>query len=349
MKTSIHRLPRKYVTGLSLIELMISIALGLIILSAVVGVFVNASAARNELERTSRQIENGRYAVEVLSDDVRLSGFFGELGAGVLALPGAVPDPCTTTTANMSASMALHVQGYDDGAGVPGTCPLTNLKLNTDILVVRRAKTCVAGVAGCEAEQNNKPYVQVTLCDSEAVTPYVMGLSGVTPFPLRKRDCATAAGMREYLTHIYYVSTDNGSGQNVPTLKRLQLQAGNPPAFEDRPLVEGIELFQVEYGIDTDGDGNPDVYTADPLNHTYGGCPAPCAVNNWANVVTVSFHVLARNIDASPGYLDTKTYNLGRDAAGAIVTVGPFNNGYRRHAYAGLVRAVNPAGRRDTP
>ena len=52
---------RRHQSGLSLIELMVSVTLGLLILSGVLVVFVNASAARNEVERTSRQIENGRF------------------------------------------------------------------------------------------------------------------------------------------------------------------------------------------------------------------------------------------------------------------------------------------------
>ena len=62
--------------GISLVELMVSITLGLMILSGVLVVFVNTSAARNEVEKTSRQIENGRYASEVLSEDLRLAGFY---------------------------------------------------------------------------------------------------------------------------------------------------------------------------------------------------------------------------------------------------------------------------------
>ncbi|MBM3343261.1 MAG: prepilin-type N-terminal cleavage/methylation domain-containing protein [Betaproteobacteria bacterium] len=41
--------------GFSLIELMVAIALGLLILAALTTVFVNASATRSEIDRTSRQ------------------------------------------------------------------------------------------------------------------------------------------------------------------------------------------------------------------------------------------------------------------------------------------------------
>jgi type IV pilus assembly protein PilW len=107
----------------------------------------------------------------------------------------------------------------------------------------------------------------------------------------------------------------------------------------ETPLVEGIEYLNVIYGIDADGDGLPETYSADP-----GTDP-----NVWTNVMTAQIFVLARNVDVSPGYSDTKTYTMGINAAGAPIILGPFSDGYRRHVYTSVVRITNPAGRRDTP
>ena len=156
------RVPR--IAGFSLIELMISITLGLMLLSGVALIFANSSSARNEVERTSQQIENGRYAAEVLSDDLRLAGYYGELNVGSLAAPGALPvDQCSLTATDWNAWMPLHVQGYDGGAGFDQTtCLLSNLKPDTDILLIRRVRTCLAGAADCEAAASGMPYVQVS-------------------------------------------------------------------------------------------------------------------------------------------------------------------------------------------
>ncbi len=333
---------KRGMAGLSLIEMLISMALGLVILAAVVNLFVNTSASRSEIERTSRQIENGRYAVDLLTSDLRLAGFYGELDVGTVALPGALPDPCATSVATLLAAIPMHIQGYNNGTGVPGCVPAT--KANTDVVVVRRTRGCVAGVAGCAAAVGGAPYMQVSLCDSEApTTPYVLGLQGTATFNLRIRDCTTAAGMRQYLEHIYFVSTDNGAGQNVPTLKRMEFTGGG---FTETPLVEGIEFFKVNYGIDTNGDGVVDVEHADPASYVCAGCTA---ITNWNNVITAQIYVLARNIEPSPGYNDGKTYQLGITAAGTPFTVGPFNDGFRRHVYTSTIRLVNQAGRRDTP
>jgi type IV pilus assembly protein PilW len=128
----------------------------------------------------------------------------------------------------------------------------------------------------------------------------------------------------------------------MPTLKRRDFTGAG---FVDTPLVEGIQELNIEYGIDTDGDGLPDVYTANPTTYACGTCSA---VANWMNVMTARIYLLSRNVDPSVNYTDAKTYTLGVDAAGAPVTFTPGDN-YHRHVYTGLVRIVNPAQRRETP
>lgn len=333
--------------GFSIIELMIAITLGLIILGGLAALFANASAARNELERNSRQIENGRFAIELLGDDLRIAGFYGELNVRSLGAATVMPDPCSLVPADWSSAIPLHVFGYDNGVGAPACIP-ANLKPNTDILVVRRVATCEAGVAGCAALAAGAPYIQTSRCsDQIAVTPYRLGLHGSTTWDMMKKNCSAGVTttQRLYVVHIYYIATDNGNGSPVPTLTRLDF---NGAAFATLPMVEGIEEFQVEYGIDTDGDGSPEGYGADPNTFTIAGCTTCSAIENWNNVMTVRINLLARNIDQSPRYTDTKTYTIGRDAAGADYTVTP-GGAFRRHAYTGLVRVVNAAERRDTP
>jgi type IV pilus assembly protein PilW len=315
--------------GLTLVELMVSITLGLMILSGVLTVFFNASAARNEVERTSRQIENGRHAVQLAT----------------LAVPGGLPaDPCSLAAADWEAWLPLHVFGFDNAGFASANCAFPNRKAGTDVLVVRRARTCLAGVGGCDPVAAGLPYLQVSLCATEA-TSYKVGLEGGATFDLKRKDCVGAAEMRQYYTHIYFINADNGVGGAVPTLMRLELTGAGWTVV---PLVEGIEEFQVEYGLDSDGDGAPDAYVANPSDYPKGACAGACPVNNWTNVVTTRFHVLARNLDASPEYVDVKTYELGADENGNPVTVAP-GGSYRRHVYGSLVRIANAAGRRDTP
>lgn len=333
--------------GTSLVELMVGIALGLIILAALAVLFANTSASRRELEDASRQIENGRFAMDALSDDLRLAGFEGELSVLTLPAPAAIPDPCSVAAADWAAALPVGVQGYDNGAGAP-TCLPGTVKPGTDILVVRRAASCEAGISGCPATVASQAYLQVARCGTQVASvanSYRVGLFGTATFDRQLRDCATNANLRQYIVRIYFISTDNGQGSPIPTLKRMEL-AGT--GFTEVPLVEGIEQLNLEYGIDTDADGQTNGYTADPNLYAPAGCTTCNPLNNWMNVVAVRINLLARNVDPTPGYTNTKTYTLGLDAANAPITVTP-NDNYRRHAYTTVVRLVNASQRRETP
>ncbi len=349
--------------GLSLVEFMISIAIGLIILAGVTTIFVTNNKTRQELETTSRQIENGRYAMQLLTEDLQMAGFLGPYVPPTTA-PGltSLPDPCAADLATIDGARLLHIQGYDNPASstISGLSCLSDVKSGTDILVVRRAGTCVVGAAGCDAFLNGAPHLQVSGCstDTAPASPYVPTGQTTQPYylfttaaspPLRKVSCAAGAtaDVRRYRTHIYFVANNNIGSDGIPTLKRAELGAnasGSGSAMTIVPLVDGIENVQFEYGIDTNGDGAPDLYTSDPSS--YGGCSGSACVQNWWNVMAVKVSLLARNTRSTPGFIDSKTYALGLDASGNPYTVTPGGN-YKRHEYSSTARLANPAGRRQ--
>jgi type IV pilus assembly protein PilW len=342
-----RRRPRRGTQGFSLVELMIAMAIGLIVLGAMVAVFANTSASRQEMERSARQIENGRYAMQVLSDDIRMSGFYGELDVKHFTstyLGANADSPCWNGDITvLKASMSNPLMVYDQGVGVP-PCGAASRVANTDVIVVRRASGCVAGIGTCPTAVPPQPYLQVAMCATEVAdtlsdNQFRLGLMGTATFDRHERDCATVAGLRQYFIRFYYISDNNGRGVSIPTLKRLDF---NGTSYDDVPLVEGIENVNYEFGIDTDGDGAPDVFMADPTG--YKGTTN----ESYANIVAVRITLIARSIDPTPNYVDKKTYTLGLDAAGGPVLYTP-NDAYRRHVYTSLVRITNVAERRDVP
>ncbi|HEY0569143.1 MAG TPA: PilW family protein, partial [Xanthobacteraceae bacterium] len=231
--------------------------------------------------------------------------------------------------------------------GAPLAC-LSDVKANTDVVVVRRVSTCISGTAACPAVAG-APYFQASLCNSAtqlgsaSVTDQYRLDSNAASLDRQKRDCATLAVSRQYLTRVYFIAQNSEPGDGIPTLKRAEIGAGG--VFAIVPLAEGIEDLQLEHGIDTDNDGMPNVLTADPTS--YAGCVGAACVTNWSNVVSVKVNILARSTTPSNGFTDTKSYVLGLQANGTANTVGPFNNPYRRHVFQSEVRLNNPAGRRE--
>src|SRR5450759_3134856 len=81
--------------GMTLVEWMVSITIGLILLAGLTALIAQQSSTQAELEKSSRQIENGRYAMQLLQDDIQLAGYYGEYSAAAtLALPASLPNPC---------------------------------------------------------------------------------------------------------------------------------------------------------------------------------------------------------------------------------------------------------------
>ena len=333
--------------GLSLIELMISITIGLLILVALSTLFINQSKARVELDKSNRMIDNGRYALELLSDNLRLAGYYGEFSptSGVPAVPATLPDPCSTLASDMAAALQLAVQTYD--AATPTSsissppCGLTytagsnlTVKPGSDILVIRRASTATPIVQGVALSGTH--YLQASLCQYDLV-PYKIDTVPAN-FTLRQKTCTATsttpyADLRQFVVQVYFVSPNNkvigGVGDGIPTLKRRELDP-TTHVFVTTPLVEGIEFMQLEYGLDANNDGVADSYVAAP------------AATDWPNVVSVKMHILARNTEATKSYADTKTYSLG--LAGSVVAP---NDPYKRHAYTQYIRLINVAGRRE--
>lgn len=170
----------RHARGLSLIELMIAIALGLLVVGAVLALFVKTSRTNNEMSKMNRQIENGRFAIQVLQEDIVHAGFWGayvphfdDLTAysAPLDAPTGMPAPCqaydaaTWNFAYASNLIAIPLQGYNGAP--PGCAAVTSQYPDTDALIVRYAQTCVAGVGGCEADTPGKLYFQSSSCENE--------------------------------------------------------------------------------------------------------------------------------------------------------------------------------------
>jgi type IV pilus assembly protein PilW len=334
---------------MTLVEWMVSITISLILLAGLSALIAQQSSTQAELEKSSRQIENGRYAMQLLNEDIQLAGYYGEF-SDVLPVPTTLPNSCATAVADLSAAMPFPVQGYDFPSTTtvrPSCIAAGNHVAGTDILVVRRVEPVTLTIAAAASAAGGQVYLQTGLTPSGQVFDKKMGVgtdaAGTSVFTLYNKDGTTLAALRKFLVHIYFVSpcsVMSGSaccsaadgGKPIPTLKMLELSAsGNTTTMTLTPLVEGIENMQIDYGFDTTGDGAPDNYAKDAA-----------AVADWADVMAVRLHLLARSNESSAGYQDTKTYSLGLEGSTTAT-----NDNFKRRVFSQLIRVVNPSSRRD--
>jgi type IV pilus assembly protein PilW len=338
--------------GLTLVELMVSIVISLMVMTAMASLYANVSSGRAEIERVSRRMENGRYGLNVLADEIQNAGYFAEFDPRALALPTTNPDPCATTVADLGTALRVSVQGYDNADGSALAC-LTDVKAGSDIIVLRRLNGCANGSSGCTALVGGEVGFQASSCSDAAelgsgnVSNFFKLSATTNAFTLRQRNCTSAAEVRKLFVRIFYIANNDKAGDGIPTLKKAELSGSG---FVESSVAQGVDSLQIEYGLDTAGNGVPTVYTANP--DAYLACNAsttPTCVGHWASVVTAKIHMLARSVDASPGFSDSKTYTLGRAAdgtggiSGSQVTVGPYSDAFKRTVFQSVVRFQNPA------
>lgn len=339
--------------GATIIELMIGIAIGLIIVAGMALLFSNTSISRSELEKSSRMIENGRYAIELLEDDIKHAGFYDLLGIPAGYALNRV-DACTTS-GNFGfvsgTSVATPLFGYDDSWAANCTTPNgsteRNYRTGTDVLVIRRVAS--GAPVPPAASSASSLYLQVSACskDSTTVAPIVLANGQSSSFTLRDKDCATKRPVRQFISRLYFVADCNdctGATDQVPTLKMLELQGSSLVAV---PLVEGVEDMQLEYRLDTNGDGIADVFNV-KASSIGDNCAASPAGYCWANVMAVDIYLLARNTELTVGHLDDRTYTLGSQTSD-VKSISGDDRKFKRHAYTVTVQATNISIQREKP
>ncbi len=361
-------------SGFSLIELMVAVTISLLMMVAILQLFLDVTRTNDEMAKTNAQIENGRFAIQLMADDLAHGGFwdgyipqFDDLTSSDVPadFPSAVPEPCAAFASwNLvykSNLLGIPVQAYD---AVPPGCSgvVQNKKAGTAVLVVRHADTCLPGAANCEADTSAtatpKVYFQPSLCASASAYAYMLGTTGFTQ---QKRSCLASApaDKRKYVSNIYFIRDDN-------TLMRAEFGGGGGTVWSVQPLVEGVEGFAVELGIDNRSDSGALVdYTAavswaNPLNKTSptnrgDGVPdgsfvrcttaAVCTVDQLANVVAAKLYLLVRSLESTPGYTDSKIYALGS----TTIDSADLPSGFKRHVYSTTVRLNNVSAPRETP
>ena len=370
--------PRRRQAGMSLVELMMALTIGLLLLSGLATIFASSSDANRELQKTAAQIENGRFAIDTLVQDLRLAGFYGHLhDMSSITVPASVPpDPCESgSAAELLKALWFPVQGYRGTVHASGptfdvrpditatSCGalLTddNLKPGSDILVVRRADT--NPLAATDVATSGVYYVQAASSGAEVQIGGGLAIGdkqadGVTDSTLKLTNGASpapAAPIRRLRVHVYFVapcSIGKGSSgectgaageDTIPTLKRLELSSSvGPNQITIVPLVEGVDYLKLEYGVDT----SPNTvsaetgYKGDATVDDYITVPA-----DWTTVIAAKVYVLARNTLPTRDYVDDKSYALGS------VTAPARSDTYKRHVFSSLAQLVNPAGRREIP
>jgi type IV pilus assembly protein PilW len=268
--------------GISFVEILVSLVISLFLLGGIIQVYIGNKAAYTFSNSISRVQENGRYALDVMTQDLRLAGFWG----------CAVFDE--NDTSNITSNLNTEGGGYDDEiydfinqGAIEGT---DNDGLNgSDSLTLRGAKPNQVNVHP-PYNENSSANLHVTANDEIVPGDIVMvsNCLGADIFQVSNTTTSTKASQNAIVHNTGAGSPgnynpDNCRGGNAHCLSQtygadsamFELQtvrytiaageSGEPALFRsengiDAELIDGIEEMQVLYGVDTDDDDFPNQY-----------------------------------------------------------------------------------------
>jgi len=303
--------------GLSLIELMIAVTLGIFISGGIIQLFVNSKQSYRVQENLSRLQENGRFAMEFITRDIRAAGYFGCLN-NLVDIENELKDQT-----NNAWDITTSLSGYDN---VSSTFSIFDgVVENTDVIVMRGLSDSSSPLISpfsnssqmfvdsnfnddCPPDKDDTCHIgeilMVTDCSQGTIfqstnTSDIAGGSGVNvvhssnntstpgnaPPSIFTKSYGVGSEIARLNTFGYYIRLN---AANRPSLYRSRLVASLSAtnALSAEELVEGIENMQILYGEDTDNDKTPNYYV-----------PAGTAGLNMDNVVSVRVSLLATTLE----------------------------------------------------
>lgn len=303
---------RKYQQGMTLIEIMIALLIGAFLLGGVIQIFVNTKQTYRMQEGLSRMQENGRFAMEFLSKDIRMAGF---MGCSSSSPPNVIIDPKNPnpnpTPSTLNSGSARAVFGNDNVANNwnNSACSGSNSCIaGTDAITYFFGGSCGGNLTGNMASENAN--IQISNSNTCNFSQYdVVIISDCSSTDIFIATTVSGGIGIETIAHASNQNTDNklskaygpdaevykfnsttyfiragASGQ--PALWRLDNSTavgGSNPV----ELIEGIENMQITYGVDTNTDSTPNYYiSANNVSNV-----------DWPKVVSVRITLTARTID----------------------------------------------------
>lgn len=311
--------------GLSLVELMIAMVLGLILMAGVVEIYLSSRASYRLTDALSEVQENGRFATNFIVHDARMAGYSGcnsdvkptnALDVSdtdpILSFQNGVQGYQATGTAAANASWAPSLPDglYTNltNKPIPGTDVLSIRTVQDDGVVLQ------AGMPDTSANMDVSGNASFTEGDilllsdcSNAAVFQVTGLpsgkvqhntgNDASPGNKTKKIVSAfqeGASISKINTFTYFIASRN-DGTNcddtdVGTCGLWRTNVVNvdgAATVKEEELVSGVTDMQVLYGEDTDGNGTPDGYVdAGPTV-------------DWGRVVSIKIALLVESTDTA--------------------------------------------------
>jgi hypothetical protein len=299
---------------------MISLGLGLALVTGAVNIFVQNNRSALQDEQISIMMDNGRFLMRLMSRELAMAGFWGKY-LDVATISEHTSVTVGTDCGNGVDEWVMDLKGVEllpDATAVSTALnyqclPALRIVPGADIFAIKRVAD--SGTADGAIRSG-----QLYLRTNGAGAQMFLGGGSGTPPSLGGTETNWA-----YLPTIFYIRDYSVTvGDGLPTLCRAFLSPDSTPDMTNQCLVDGIENMQIELGIDDDRDFIADYYTGSPN------------AAELSDAVAARVYVLARSIDEVPNYTNDKIYRLGS------TVVAPANDGFYRRVFSSTVLLRNP-------
>ena len=311
-----------------MIEMMISITIGLFIILALVGVLSSNANSNKANDRTSELQTNGRYALEELKRELRHAGYRGftwelprDLTIDEIAAITVTNECLDVASAAKSfvTNIGMGIWGANDTNPYTANCLPAANRLRGDMLVIRRVANTetASGVLAAPTLYFHSTYSRGVVFQGAANMPASSVMAGppLASFALQ--------------ANVYYIGSSDAPDAAVPALRKVTLNANG--VMDDQMVVSGIEQMQLQYGV-ADSALNTQYYNASDT--LLAGVSTNAVPSAWNDVNSVRIWLLARNAKPEPGYTNTNTYGMGDQNVVA-------NDGFRRQLFTTVVQLRN--------
>ncbi|MEZ5573469.1 MAG: PilW family protein [Halioglobus sp.] len=302
--------------GFTLVELMISVVLGLLLIAGAVATYLSSKRSYTEVEQFSALTENARFAELMMTDALLHAGFFGEVTSERLEARTDLTAPTGDCSGEAAAyNFSQYIFGATVAADGSAIGCIDDGREGTDVLVVKRAiPRPLSDGARWNGVRNGTIDTPTTL---QADTTYIMtndvlGLifDGADTAPDIQAGGDVPNGVAwPYLFEAYYVRDVPApvpGDPPTPVLARKTLvwdTTALSMTIDTENLVEGVEQMRLQMGYDSDGDREVDAYTD----------VAGMTGLDWTDVGSVEVYLLVRSTTPDPQFTESKTYHLGGD------------------------------------
>ena len=313
-------------SGMTLIEIMIAMTLGLVLMGGVIQLFLTSKQTYRMNEAMANVQESGRFALDAISRDLRMAGFQG------CADPGAVPSESVVKNNSPTANLLQSAVTGNEGSAVSDSLTVqfasgdaARLVSNTDpvnatIIAQANPDNIAANEVVVMADCTTAHLVRITeVANNAGDVTFTYGAAENDLGSLNKAYSPASTQIMRFNSVTYSVAPTGRSNARGEAINALFRQGLNDAAPVE--LVEGVENLQIQYG-ERLADGSVRFSDAD------------AAGLDMSRVESVRIGLLLAEANGSSSQMDNKTYVLaGTSVApeGSSATVThPVDNRLRR-------------------